>query len=305
MEVGQTLFGCKGRYLLSKRLEHDRHDSTVFKAKVVLIKTATPSNENTRTSLEREYNTYQRPAIASSPCIRALYDIVGDPRDLTGDGSACLVLEWMDYTLAELRPESNTFLKAESSLINPDVKSANVLLSNIDTDSPIVKIADLGLAYPEGSLKFAQPYATRAPKVYRAFACTRRADVWALAVTVVELFNSDLFGFSDMDCNVPVEGWCIAKLMLLFGGDLGSLADNDAIKKDFKLARLLAEWVDKGEQVVKVSSFEEEMQSMDMPQALKGFMKYLFVVDPDKRPSAAQALASKELRAFEAEGLEA
>lgn len=36
-------------------------------------------------------------------------------------------------------------MKAEPSLINPDVKSANVLLSDVDTDSPIVKIADLGL----------------------------------------------------------------------------------------------------------------------------------------------------------------
>lgn len=35
MEIGQTLVGRKGRYLLSKRLEHDRHDSTVFKAKVL------------------------------------------------------------------------------------------------------------------------------------------------------------------------------------------------------------------------------------------------------------------------------
>lgn len=136
MKVEQTLFGRKGHYLLSKRLEHDRLDSTVFKAKVllenkantasgwsvtahwiavstransqirVLIKTATSGNENTRMSLEREYNTYQRPTIASSPCIQALYDIVEDPRDFTGDESACLVLEWMDYTLAELRPES-------------------------------------------------------------------------------------------------------------------------------------------------------------------------------------------------------
>lgn len=120
---------------------------------------------------------------------------------------------------------------------------------------------------------------------------------------MVELFNSNLFGFSDMNCNVPVEGWCIAKLILLFGGDLGPLADNDTVKKDFKLGRLLAEWVDKGERVVKVSSFEEEMQNMDMPQALKALMKYLFIVDPDKRPSAAQALVSKELRAFEGEGL--
>lgn len=124
-------------------------------------------------------------------------------------------------------------------------------------------------------------------------------------MTVIELFNSDLFGFSDINCNVPVEGWCIAKLMLLFGGNLGPLADNNVIKLDFKLARLLTEWVDKGERVVKVSSLEEEMQNTDMPQALKVFMKYLFVVDPDKRPSAAQALASKELRAFESEGLEA
>ena len=106
-----------------------------------------------------------------------------------------------------------------------------------------------------------------------------------------------------MDCNVPVEGWCIAKLILLFGGDLGPLADNDTVKQDFKLGRLLAEWIDKGERVVKVSSFEDEMRNMDMPQALKAFMKYLFVIDPDKRPSAAQALASEDLHVFEGEGL--
>lgn len=124
-------------------------------------------------------------------------------------------------------------------------------------------------------------------------------------MTVVELFKSDLFGFSDMNCNVTVEGWCIAKLILLFGGDLGPLADNDVAKMEFKLGRLLAEWVDKGERVVKVSSLEEEMQNMDMPQALKVFMSYLFIVDSDKRPSAAQALASKEFCAFELEGPEA
>lgn len=39
--------------------------------------------------------------------------VLSDP---TGDESACLVLEWMDYTLADLRPESvrnnHTLLKA-------------------------------------------------------------------------------------------------------------------------------------------------------------------------------------------------
>lgn len=105
-----------------------------------------------------------------------------------------------------------------------------------------------------------------------------------------------------MNYNVIVDGWCLAKLMLLFGGDLGPLADIDVVEKCFKLARLLAECVDEGERVIKVSSFEEEMQSMDMPQALKSLLRYLFIVDADKRPSAAQALASHELRAFEAEG---
>lgn len=41
---------------------------------------------------------------------------MGDPTDFIGDDSACLVLEWMDYTLAELRPEcvrnDHTLLKA-------------------------------------------------------------------------------------------------------------------------------------------------------------------------------------------------
>lgn len=142
----------------------------------------------------------------------------------------------------------------------------------------------------------------RAPEVYRGYPCTHAADVWALAVTVVELFNPNLFGFSDIDCNVPAEGWCIAKLILLFGGDLGPLADDHIVRLDFKLARLLAEGVHEGKRILKVSSFDEEMQNVHMPQALQAFMKYLLVVDPDRRPSAAQALASKELRVFEGEG---
>lgn len=31
-----------------------------------------------------------------------MYDIIGDPKDLDNDKPACLVLEWMDCTLADL-----------------------------------------------------------------------------------------------------------------------------------------------------------------------------------------------------------
>lgn len=44
-------------------------------------------------------------SIASHPCFRAMYDIIGDPKNLDNDAAdspPCLVLEWMDCTLAQV-----------------------------------------------------------------------------------------------------------------------------------------------------------------------------------------------------------
>ena len=70
-----------------------------------VIKTASPNNKAARESLKREYNAYRISSIASNPYFRAIYDIISDPKNLNedaGDSPPCLVLEWMDRTLAQV-----------------------------------------------------------------------------------------------------------------------------------------------------------------------------------------------------------
>ena len=71
----------------------------------VVIKTAPPNNKAARESLKREYNAYRISSIASNPYFRAIYDIISDPKNFdedAGESPPCLVLEWMDCTLAQV-----------------------------------------------------------------------------------------------------------------------------------------------------------------------------------------------------------
>jgi len=99
----------------------------------------------------------------------------------------------------------------------------------------------------------------------------------------------------------PSESWCITKLMLLFPGWTGPPDDNKVRQCGFRLAELLT--VDNNshkpdEKPVRVSSLEDEMQDMGIEPVLINLFRYLFVVDPKARPSAAEALASKEFLAL-------
>ncbi|KAI2611985.1 hypothetical protein GGR54DRAFT_337877 [Hypoxylon sp. NC1633] len=70
-----------------------------------VIKTAPPDDECAQEELRREYDVYHLPQVATSPHIRAIYDIIS--YHLYFDSQAneiipCLALEWMDLTLADL-----------------------------------------------------------------------------------------------------------------------------------------------------------------------------------------------------------
>lgn len=45
--------------------------------------------------------------------------------------------------------------------------------------------------------------------------------------------------------------------------------------------------------------FDEETQKVEMPQQLKNLLRFMFVLDPIKRPSAKTMLASRELQEYE------
>ena len=85
--------------------------------------------------------------------------------------------------------------------------------------------------------------------------------------------------------------------MQLFPGWTGAPDDNSVRQSEFRLARLLTDERDPelpDEKIVKVSSLDEEMQQMGIEMAMMNLFRYLFVVDPESRPSAIEALASKE-----------
>lgn len=107
--TGQILRGSIGTYKVLNSLKAP----TVYKAQVLsgsrkdvgyaVVKTAASELESV--ALNREYQRYQVPDIASNPYIRNLYDTVGMFEGGMGDGTEvaeeppCLVLEWMDTDL--------------------------------------------------------------------------------------------------------------------------------------------------------------------------------------------------------------
>src|SRR4051812_46299691 len=72
----------------------------------VIIKTAPPGE--VKDCYEREVENYEIDSIASSPYIRKLVDLIGHDKDGNDIKSRsqpqCMVLEWMDSDLWQLRP---------------------------------------------------------------------------------------------------------------------------------------------------------------------------------------------------------
>lgn len=143
-----------------------------------VIKSA--DTEDEELALQREYSNYRIPEIASSLYIRSLHDIVPAGEDTLK--ARCLVLEWMDTDLrcmtgAHFRGNkklqwtvSNTVLNAfeifkslqkiHTGIVTlnhsfgftnnklttgrADINLNNILVSGLDENSPIAKVADLG-----------------------------------------------------------------------------------------------------------------------------------------------------------------
>lgn len=113
-----------------------------------------------------------------------------------------MVLEWMDTDLWNARMHSRCHdpklqrLVAKSVLealvvfadiqgTHTDINPNNVLLSGLDTSTPVVKVGDLGNLCGEGiDWVRLQGLAIRAPEVWSGLGCWPASDVWSLGVTV-------------------------------------------------------------------------------------------------------------------------
>ncbi|KAM3422435.1 hypothetical protein BST61_g2785 [Cercospora zeina] len=287
----------------------------LISAHSVIVKTARRGDEASRDDLIREYNTYQVQNVSSSKYIRQLFDVVGDLQELKSEKCLTypsLVLECFDATLQDIPPEPHrqnlTLLHAiiravlsssaalnSENLVNTDIKPDNILVSGLDTNDLTVKLGDLGLQ--RGSAYECQPFAMRAPEVWRGLACTRQSEVWALAALLLSWMNPRILGTSGINGYITAPIWSIAKLMQLFPCWKGRPSDKEFRQEEFEIAEMLLREPDSerpGEKRVKVMSLDEEMQALQMPLILQDLMRALLVPEPDERPSASEALASND-----------
>ncbi|KFY91239.1 hypothetical protein V498_05559 [Pseudogymnoascus sp. VKM F-4517 (FW-2822)] len=294
--------------------------------------------------------------MASCKTIRALYDVIGFDSQTPLEPQG-MVFEWMDqdlrtvpYSRFRSKPglpraiarsvlETLAFLKEtygafhsgivpqpylhrqdedEISLLKfIDINPNNILLSNVNSTCPIVKVGDLGNMLREGyDDTRIQSLPTRAPEVWRGLGCFHSSDVWSLGTTVIfslptkshyGLWNLTttklaywlaqrlVFGAGDKIIDGNTEAWCIAKIIRLVGPI--SPPVNEAFLDEFSLARALEkeEYKDPetGEmkQFITVGTVRQELERIGgVPQDLIEFIEYLLVIDHTKRPTAREAL---------------
>ena len=95
------------------------------------------------------------------------------------------------------------------------------------------------------------------------------------------------------------QPWAIVKLLRLFPGSVTAHPTNLDYRDYFKIAQLVERsgYGDSTEQkCFETLSFEEELERMDVPLALSDFFRYLLVVNHQQRPTAIEALRSKEFQ---------
>ncbi|KAL1858836.1 hypothetical protein Daus18300_009834 [Diaporthe australafricana] len=271
LRIGQIFNGSKWNYRLVKQLgvEDKTITSKVFKAEVLpgvesvvdprrrwaVIKT---SDSNHWESLKREYNQHSKPYIQSSPYFRQMHDTI-NPENITTwspERPFCLVLEWMETTLAQL--------PAESYYQNPLI---------------VYKIFQ---ALLEGSAQLA-----KSGQIHS---------------------DPELLGVNDIEDPFPPMTWCLAKIMRLFDPD-ATMAPPPADAPEelhmcFRWARQLVVAPRKEnpeELILQTPSYElwsELAVEEGVPKEVLDMIRLLAVPNPEKRPSALQALASREFRAL-------
>ncbi|KAF2125384.1 kinase-like protein [Dothidotthia symphoricarpi CBS 119687] len=326
LRIGQILRGAKGNYELLRSLK----GSTVFKARVLsgsstqakwaIIKSA--ATESERMCLRREHRNYKIDKIASSPYIRALYDTIqldtsqDDTVHLSTsrDNASCLVFEWMDHDLrAVTAPEFRSDSKLPKAVchgvlsaldvlktldaVHTDISPNNIFISDIDGRQPVAKLGDLGnskLIRDSSATQRAQCLPCRAPEVWRGQSCRHASDIWSLAVTLTtKLSPLGLFGTGDKIIEGHAEAWCIAKIICLVG-PLG-LPVNRQFKEEFEFAAKLAV-MNHPSGIMKLIdrlNWREELQHIPdppVPSDVMDFIESLLVIDPEKRPTASDAL---------------
>ncbi|KFZ03182.1 hypothetical protein V502_11164 [Pseudogymnoascus sp. VKM F-4520 (FW-2644)] len=204
---------------------------------------------------------------------------------------------------AVVKTETDESMKYVFNHVNPN----NILLSNIDSAYPIVKVGDLGNMLREGyDDSRIQSLPTRAPEVWRGLGCFHSSDVWSIGATLTYwLAEGVVFGTGDKIIDDNTEAWCIAKIIRLVGPMPSPV--NEAFRDEFSLARALEkeeyEDPETGEmkRFITVGTVRQELEKIEgVPRDLIEFIEYLLVIDHTKRPTAREVLRHPYLADLEA-----
>nr|POE78632.1 hypothetical protein CFP56_62883 [Quercus suber] len=149
-----------------------------------------------------------------------MYDVVGNPVDLNENGRAeypSLVLEWFDTTMQDAAPEKYRHnLVLMHAIVRAVLSSSETFL----TENLVNTVHTIGEAYD------CQPFAMRAPEVWRGLPCRHQSETWALAAMLLVWMNPRLLGTSGLENYFMLATvWSIAKLMQLFPGWRGPPSD--------------------------------------------------------------------------------
>lgn len=248
-------------------------------------------------------------------------------------GQRALVLEWMDTDLwnARMHPRSQdpNFQRLvarsilEALVVFADIKGThtditpnNVLISGIDTPTPVVKVGDLGNLCGEGiDWVRLQGLAIRAPEVWSGLGCWPASDVWSLGVTVYLTYPNlttladdfqmlhwlarrCVFGASDKVVEGLTESWCIAKVKRLVGPLHPPV--NPEYMDEFEAADVLESNIfqtpemPKSRKFITARTVRQELESVPskcISQECMDFIQSLLVIDHTRRPSARESLS--------------
>lgn len=139
----------------------------------------------------------------------------------------------------------------------------------------------------------------RAPEVFLGQACTEPSQVWALAAMLLCWIKPGILGEWDSPHPLINEAWCMAKFKRLFP-DWNIPTPEEVTGHSLKAAVGAADTLSKEvPELQAISPFYEETGEVAMPRQLKDLLRFMFVLDPNRRPSASSVLASRELRDFE------
>ena len=134
-----------------------------------------------------------------------------------------------------------------------------------------------------------------------------RTDKTLISKLTYKLSPLGLFGPGDKLIEGHTEAYCIAKMILLVG-PLNRKAVREPYKEEFKLAEQLVDMdhtAGYSKLIQKRSGWRKELEFFPdppMPQELLEFIESLLILDPEKRPTASDALRHPYLQSLATDG---